>query len=96
MGVSIYGAIAVGGFAATILTFVWRIAVITAKIQKNEDTAKAAHARLDRHVEKHETAVDEIRQQISNIAMTQIRIEEKVGFLLEEKAKNIDRQGDRR
>jgi len=77
--------VAIVGFGITILTFVWRMAVLSTKIHKNEDAIAAAHARLDKYINKHEGNVEELRQQIHMMIQTQIRIEEKLSFLIDDR-----------
>jgi len=79
---------AIGGFVITILTFVWRTAMMAAKIQRVEDTAKLAHERIDKYSGKSENSIEELRQQILTVIQVQTRIEEKVSFLIEARAKN--------
>jgi len=77
-----------GGFVTTVFVIVWRIAILSTKIERNECSAKLAHERIDKYSGKHETSIEEIRQQISSIVQTQVRIEEKIGFLLEARTKS--------
>ena len=83
--------VAIIGFGITLLTFVWRTAVLTTKIHKNEESIKAAHARVDKYVEKHNANVEkhnanveELRAQIHVILQSQARIEEKISFLVKD------------
>jgi len=80
--------LAVLGFIVTVMTFVWRMATLAAKIQRNEDkhdkmesSLKRAHDRLDEYSKKHDSSLEEMRQQISSISEAMARIEEKVTFL---------------
>ena len=77
---------AIAGFGITVLTFVWRVAVLPTKIHKNEDAIAAAHARLDKYINKHENSIEEMKSQINAIVQAQIRIEEKLSFLIESKS----------
>jgi hypothetical protein len=83
---SINEIIAIAGFLITIGTIIWRLAVITTKIHKNEESIKRAHERIDKYVEKFETAFEELKREINNIVQTQTRIEDKVTYLLESAA----------
>jgi len=65
-----------------------RSTFLTSKIEKNETTAKIAHSRLDKYVEKYESSIEELRHQIHAFAQTQARIEEKLSFLIEANKKN--------
>jgi len=76
-----------GGFLATIATLIWRLAVLTTKIDKVERTGKLAHTRLDKYVEKHESSFDELRQQVNMILQVQSKIESKLSLLLDGKVK---------
>jgi len=76
-----------GGFLATILATVWRLAVLSTRIERNEHSVKLAHERIDKYSSKAESSMEEIRQQVLAIIQAQARIEEKVGFLLDAMAK---------
>ena len=77
-----------GGFSITIATIIWKMATLASRIDKNENTAKIAHERLDRYVSKYESSIDEMKQQIHTFMQTQARIEEKLSFLIEANKKN--------
>jgi len=79
---------AIGGLVITIITFVWRTAMMAARIQRVEDTARLAHERIDKYSGKSENSIEELRQQILTVIQVQTRIEEKVSFLIEARAKN--------
>ena len=86
MGVELI--VAIVGFGITVLTFVWRVAVLSTKIHKNEDAIAAAHTRLDKYINKHENSIEEMKNQINAIVQTQVRIEEKLSFLIDSKKGN--------
>ena len=73
-----------GGFIVTVVSFVWKISTLAGKIEKNENTAEKAHERLDKYVSKHETAIEELKQQVNNILQTQVRIEQQLSFLIDQ------------
>jgi len=77
-----------GGFSATIATIIWKMATLASRIDKNENTTKIAHERLDRYVNKYESSIEELRQQIQTFMQTQARIEEKLSFLIDAKKGN--------
>jgi hypothetical protein len=85
MGIGLEGIAAIGAIVIAVLGFVWRIAVITTRICRNEDAIKAAHTRLDKYVSKHESSIEEMKSQINAIVQTQIRIEEKLSFLIDDR-----------
>ena len=76
-----------GGFLATVATLIWRLAVLTAKVDRIEHTGKLAHTRLDKYVTKHENTLEELRQQISTIIQVQSKIESKLTLLIDGKVK---------
>jgi len=78
----------VGSFIVALISTVWKMSTLANKIEKNESTATKAHERLDRYVSKHETAIDELKQQVNNILQTQVRIEQQLSFLIEQNRNN--------
>ena len=78
----------IGGFVATVVTTTWKMSTLAGKIEKNENTAVKAHERLDKYVSKHETAIEELKQQVNNILQTQVRIEQQLTFLIEQNRNN--------
>jgi len=85
MEIGLEGIAAIAAIVIAILGFVWRMAVITTRICRNEDAIKAAHTRLDKYVSKHESSIEEMKNQINTMLQTQVRIEEKLSFLIESK-----------
>ena len=79
--------IAIAGLLITIGTFIWRVAVLTTRIQKNEDANKAAHVRIDKFTDKYEGSIKNIEHQILTLIQVQTRIEEKLSFIIEGKIK---------
>jgi len=74
-----------GGFIVSVISVVWRLSTLAGRIEKSENTAKLAHERLDKYVQKHENVIEELRRHINNIVQVQTRIEAKVSLLIEGK-----------
>jgi len=74
-----------GVFIATVISVVWKLSQLAGKVEKSDNTAMKAHERLDKYVSKHETAIEELRQQVQMIVQVQTRIESKVSLLIDGK-----------
>jgi len=83
MEIGLEGIAAIAAIVIAILGFVWRMAVLTTRICRNEDAIKAANTRLDKYVSKHEILIEEMKNQINTMLQTQVRIEEKLSFLID-------------
>jgi len=83
MEIGLEGIAAIAAIVIAILGFVWRMAILTTRICKNEEAIKAAHTRLDKYVSKHESLIEEMKSQINAMLQTQVRIEEKLSFLID-------------
>jgi len=77
-----------GAFLVTAVTVTWKMSGLASRIEKSDDKADKAHERLDKYVSKHESSIEELRQQINNIVQVQTRIESKVSLLIEGKKLN--------
>ena len=72
-----------GGFLVTVVTVAWKMSALAGRVEKNESSARLAHERLDKYVLKHESAIEELKQRVNSILQTQVRIEEKLSFLID-------------
>jgi len=88
MTIGLEGIAAIGAIVIAVLGFVWRMAIMTTRICKNEEAIGAVHTRLDKYVNKHENSIEEMKSQINNIVQVQTRIESKVSLLIEGKKLN--------
>ena len=77
-----------GAFLVAVVTVTWKMSGLAGRIEKSDDKADKAHERLDKYVSKHESSIEELRQQINNIVQVQTRIESKVSLLIEGKKLN--------
>jgi len=80
MDVNVELLIAVLGFAGSAVAVIWRVALLTAKIERNAEAVKDVNARLNRYIEKLESSVEEQRQQTESIARVLARIEAQMRF----------------
>jgi len=88
MEIGLEGIAAIGAIVIAILGFVWRTAVITTRICRNEDAIATLNTRLDKYVNKFESSIEEMKNQINTIVQTQARIEEKLSFLVDSSKNN--------
>jgi len=72
-----------GGFTVSVISVVWKLSTLAGRIDKNENTSKLAHERLDKYVQKHENVIEELKQQVNSILQTQVRIEQRLAHIAE-------------
>jgi len=71
------------GLIITIGSFIWKAALLSAKIEKTEEVANKCHDRLDKYTVKHESEIDELRAEIKNMGLIQARMEEKLNMIID-------------
>ena len=64
---------------------IWKFATMHSKVLQNEQCVQKAHERLDNYTSKTEKKIEEMASQIHNIMAIQIRIEEKLNYILQVK-----------
>ena len=75
--------IMIGGFAITIGSMIWRMAILHHQSMSNKDGLVRAHERIDEVKRLQTDRVDELSAQLSSLREVQIRMEEKLNLLIE-------------
>ena len=80
--------IAVLTFLITAGTLVWRLAVLNQQCVSNKESVTKAHARIDKLENEQHVKIDELKNQVGVVEKTQIRMEEKLNYLIKVEKQN--------
>ena len=74
--------IAIATFLITAGTLIWRLAGLHQQCMSNKDAITKAHFRIDKLDSDQHGKIDELKNQVGVIEKTQIRMEEKLNYLI--------------
>jgi len=74
--------IAISTFLITAGTLIWRLAVLHQQCMNNKDAITKAHVRIDKLDNDQHGKIDELKTQFSTMEKMQIRMEEKLNYLI--------------
>jgi uncharacterized coiled-coil protein SlyX len=70
------------GFAITIGTLIWRMAILHHQCMTNKESLIRAHERISKLEDTQSNKIEELSAQLNSVKEAQIRMEEKLNILL--------------
>ena len=98
MEVSFQFVVSVVAFAITVGTLIWRMAILHHQCNTNTESLKRAHERIDKLEDTQTVKIEKLSVQIQELCKAQIRMEEKLNFLvkLERKREGPSSEGEKK